>query len=262
MPLSPLRSLCATQLVVLVCMLLTSSARAFLSPHTGQSSRPLTAPVTPTRLFVSAHQQRASKKDSFLLDDFRLSNGDLLDPYKTLKVPRTAPRSEIKKSYYTLSRRYHPDGVRHRTILPGSCNNLDEVRDEWERIRWSYEILNNEKTRKRYDRHEALADPGAALQRAAVNAAFQGAMGMGKGLFGVGAFAVKSMIKTAQTQSKAGTASTTATDTKSSSSSQASVKSESSVSINSNSSNNNNEVASNSADIMVASSDTEQAVSS
>jgi DnaJ-class molecular chaperone len=135
------------------------------------------------------------------LDDFRLSNGELLDPYKTLKVARTADKAEIKRSYYTLSRRYHPDGVRHRSILPGSCNNLEDVRDQWERIRWSYEILSHEKTRKRYDRHEALADPGAALQRAAVDAAVQGVVGMGKGIFGMGAFAVKSMMQQA---SKAG----------------------------------------------------------
>lgn len=44
--------------------------------------------------------------------------------------------------------------------------------------------------RKRYDRHEALADPGRAVRRAATEAAVQSVLGLGKGLLDVGALAV------------------------------------------------------------------------
>jgi DnaJ-class molecular chaperone len=77
-------------------------------------------------------------------------------------------------------------------------NNLEEMRDQWERIKLSYEILTDKKTRLRYDRHEVLADPKAAMQRAAMDAVGNGIMGLGKGLFGFGAFAVKSVTDSAK----------------------------------------------------------------
>jgi hypothetical protein len=51
-------------------------------------------------------------------------------------------------------------------------------------------ISKNPQMRKRYDRHEALADPGRAVRRAATEAAVQSVVGLGKGLFDVGALAV------------------------------------------------------------------------
>ena len=146
-----------------------------------------------TEYQLGAHS--ASTGNSFLLEDFKTSDGEILNPYKVLKVPRTAESSEIKQAYRQLSRRYHPDGVRYRDILPGSCNNLDEVRDHWERIRMSYEILKNPKSRSRYNRHEALADPGKAMQRAAIDAAVGGIVGFGKGLFAMGSMAISQLSK-------------------------------------------------------------------
>jgi DnaJ-class molecular chaperone len=132
--------------------------------------------------------------DSYLLDEFKIHSGEVINPYRVLKVSRKADRTEIKQSYRTLSRRYHPDGNMHkREILPGSCNNWDEVRDHWERIKLAYEILSDPRSRKRYDRHEALADPSAAIQRAAVNAAFSGVAGVGKGIFSMGNFALNQL---------------------------------------------------------------------
>ena len=152
----------------------------------------------------SNNKKSSSSSDgpNFLLQDFKTASGEILNPYETLKLKRTATLHEIKQAYYTLSRRYHPDGMRHRDILPGNCNNLDEVRDTWERIKLSYEILKSPKLRKRYDRHEVLADPGAAMKRAAVDAAVSGIQGVGKsigqGIWGMGAFAVNHIKKTSQ----------------------------------------------------------------
>ena len=41
-----------------------------------------------------------------------------------------------------------------------------------------------------YDRHEVIHDPGAAMQRAAMGAAISGVVGIGKGIFHVGASAL------------------------------------------------------------------------
>ena len=71
---------------------------------------------------------------------------------------------------------------------------MDEVRDEWEKIKLSYEILSNKRIRRRYDRHEMIADPGAAMGRAAMNAMGKGITNVGKGLFDFGAFAVQSVL--------------------------------------------------------------------
>jgi DnaJ-class molecular chaperone len=73
-------------------------------------------------------------------------------------------------------------------------NNHDDVREEWERIKLSYEILSDKRARRRYDRHEVIADPGAAMRRAAVGAVGNGVAGVGKGLFNIGAFAVQQMM--------------------------------------------------------------------
>jgi hypothetical protein len=132
---------------------------------------------------------------SFLLEEFKVANGELIHPYKVLKINRSASRQEVKQAYRDLSRRYHPDGARHRDLLPGSCNNLDDVRDHWERIKLSYEILSDHKMRKRFDRHEALADPGKAMQRAALGAVGSGLKGVGAGFFKMGSFAVMELLR-------------------------------------------------------------------
>lgn len=152
--------------------------------HSNAVQRPF-RPFTVTR-----HVYAQSDSNSFLLDEFKLYNGEAIDPYNVLQVSRRAQRSEIRGKYITLSRRYHPDAVMHRDILPGSCNNLDDVRTQWERIKLAYEILSNKKLRKRYDRHEVIADPQAAIKRAAMDAAGSAAKGaaagIGRGVFAVG----------------------------------------------------------------------------
>lgn len=183
------RRWCKTVLFSLALLLAAHlSAEAFVSPCAAIS------PLRPTFVVQQAHRVE-KEESSFLLLEFSIASGEVINPYDVLKVSRKATREQVRSAYLTFSRRYHPDGYRHRKILPGSCNNLDEVRDQWERIKLSYEILSDSKTRKRYDRHEAIADPGAAVQRAAVDAAFSGLSGMGKGIFDMGSFAMNSMKK-------------------------------------------------------------------
>jgi len=58
-------------------------------------------------------------ESNYLLDEFRTADGEIIDPYKVLKVPRKAEHKDIRQSYRMLSKKYHPDGVRFREVLPG-----------------------------------------------------------------------------------------------------------------------------------------------
>jgi len=86
--------------------------------------------------------------------------------------------SDIKDSYRRLSRKLHPDMVAQSKILPGKCRNMDDVREEWEKVKFSYEILSDTKMRKNYDRNssvaEVLDDPGGAVGRAVIGGTMTG----------------------------------------------------------------------------------------
>ena len=84
---------------------------------------------------------------------------------------------------------------------------------QWERIKLSYEILSNRKMRTRYDRNTVIADPSAAVKRAAVDAAGGAAVGVatyvgkgmfavGKGLFSMGAKAVSKSMESKNVNQK------------------------------------------------------------
>jgi len=121
-----------------------------------------------------------------LLDDFKTVDGEVVNPYRILKIERKAEKDVIKKAYWTQSKRYHPDMAKKRDILPGSCDNLEEVRDEWEKVKLSYEILKNKKKRIKYDRNSALNDPSAAIGRAAIELLGWSIKGVGVGVFEMG----------------------------------------------------------------------------
>lgn len=88
------------------------SAAAFL---------PRSATTTSFRPTATAQKlQVQADPSNFLFDDFRTYNGEVVDPYKILKLHRSAERSEIRTAYINLSRKYHPDVVRHKDVLPGS----------------------------------------------------------------------------------------------------------------------------------------------
>lgn len=95
-------------LVLALAFCLVGHAQGFVGSP--QSARP----------FVVSPLFSAKVDSSSLLDEFRLYNGELVNPYKVLKVNEKAERSEIRKNYVDLSKRYHPDARIHRDILPGS----------------------------------------------------------------------------------------------------------------------------------------------
>lgn len=163
-----------------------------------------TSSTSTTRLYSSTKgkngktkfgQRTDSTEVSRYLTEFRTADGKVVDPYKLLQVKRNCSQADIKQSYRRLSKKLHPDMVARAEILPGRCTNLDEVRDEWERVKFSYEILSDPKTRKNYDRNssvaEILEDPAAAAGRAVVGGAMNGVGMVLGGVWKLGEMALK-----------------------------------------------------------------------
>ena len=147
--------------------LLFSGALAFQMPPTFTNVR-VERWINELEMAATARAFREEKpKSHFLLDKFTTYNGELIQPYNILGIDREADRREVRTAYIELSKTYHPDAIRHRDVLPGSCTSFEDAREEWERIKLAYEILSDRKTRLRYDRAEVISDPSAALKRAA-----------------------------------------------------------------------------------------------
>ncbi|KAK7539675.1 uncharacterized protein J3D65DRAFT_619404 [Phyllosticta citribraziliensis] len=79
------------------------------------------------------------------------------DPYSTLGVDRNASAGEIKKAYYGLAKKYHPD-----------TNKDPGAKDKFAEAQSAYELLSDAEKRKTYDTYGAAAfgqggfDPGAS----------------------------------------------------------------------------------------------------
>ncbi|XP_074074472.1 dnaJ homolog subfamily C member 16 isoform X1 [Macrotis lagotis] len=72
------------------------------------------------------------------------------DPYRILRVSRTASQADIKKAYKKLAREWHPD----KNKDPGA-------EDKFIQISKAYEILSNEEKRSNFDRYgDAGENPG------------------------------------------------------------------------------------------------------
>ncbi|NMB06800.1 MAG: J domain-containing protein, partial [Tissierellia bacterium] len=63
------------------------------------------------------------------------------DYYKILGVDKGASNAEIKKAYRKLAKKYHPD------LNP----NDNEAQEKFKDINEAYEVLGDEKKRKKYD---------------------------------------------------------------------------------------------------------------
>lgn len=68
------------------------------------------------------------------------------DPYSVLGVDRNASSRDIKKAYYQLAKKYHPD-----------VNKEEGAETKFQDIQSSYEVLSDDKKRKQYDQFGAAA---------------------------------------------------------------------------------------------------------
>ena len=76
------------------------------------------------------------------------------DPYKTLGVGKSASAGEIKKAYYGLAKKFHPD-----------TNKDPTAKDKFGEIQSAYEILSDPKKKEQYDQFGAAGfDPNGEPQ--------------------------------------------------------------------------------------------------
>uniref|UniRef100_A0A4W4EMC8 DnaJ homolog subfamily A member 3, mitochondrial n=1 Tax=Electrophorus electricus TaxID=8005 RepID=A0A4W4EMC8_ELEEL len=93
--------------------------------------------------------------DRVTLSEFCLNQNGRLRPaqqdlYRVLGLPRTATQKDIKKAYYQMAKKYHPD------------TNPDDpqAKEKFAKIAEAYEVLSDEVKRKQYDTYGS-ADPSA-----------------------------------------------------------------------------------------------------
>ena len=105
------------------------------------------------------------------------------DPYATLGVSNSASAGEIKKAYYGLAKKYHPD-----------TNKDPSAKDKFAAAQSAYEILSDESKKKAYDSYGSAAfdqnggfNPGAGAGGPGGNP-FGGGFGGFGGFGGAGGF--------------------------------------------------------------------------
>lgn len=95
---------------------------------------------------------------------------ELKDPYSTLGVSNSATSSEIKKAYYKLAKKYHPD-----------INKAADAQKKFHDLQNAYEILSDDSKRQQWDQY----GPAAFSQG---DAGPSGAGGGAEGFGGFGGF--------------------------------------------------------------------------
>lgn len=90
---------------------------------------------------------------------------DELDYYQILEIPRDAPMSAVKRAYYGVSRRLHPDA--NRDLAPDLRAELERIA---KRVSEAYSVLRDGRRRKAYD-EKIEGEGGTRLQLAQAEAA-------------------------------------------------------------------------------------------
>ena len=80
------------------------------------------------------------------------------DYYDVLGLPKTASQDELKKAYRRLARKYHPD------LHSGS--KKAEMENKFKELNEAYEVLRDEKNRKKYDQYGFRWKDAEAYERA------------------------------------------------------------------------------------------------
>ncbi|KAJ5173666.1 Mitochondrial DnaJ chaperone (Mdj1) [Penicillium coprophilum] len=89
------------------------------------------------------------------------------DPYKVLGVDKKASAGDIKKAYYGLAKKYHPD-----------TNKDAKAKDKFAEAQTAYELLSDAQKRENYDRYGSAAfDQNGGFNPNAGGSPFSGAGG-------------------------------------------------------------------------------------
>ncbi|KAL6717159.1 mdj1 protein precursor [Lecanora helva] len=125
----------------------------------------------------------ATAPESEIIPNFlyAVHNQATKDPYIVLGVGKNASSSEIKKAYYTLAKKYHPD-----------TNKDPSAKERFSEAQTSYEMLSDPKKKEAWDQYGAAAfDQGAGFDPsggAAGGGPFGGGAGGFQGFGGAGGF--------------------------------------------------------------------------
>lgn len=114
--------------------------KAFVAPFSGigfrnafQFSNVLSSPIIGANLdFVSSSNYRCYSSSRYTMRK---------DYYKTLGVPRSATKDEIKRSFRSLAMKYHPDVNKDNKAAEAKFKEVSEA----------YEVLEDEQKRRQYD---------------------------------------------------------------------------------------------------------------
>jgi curved DNA-binding protein len=117
-----------------------------------------------------------------------------LDYYQILGVSRDADKSDIKKAYRKLARKYHPD-----------VNQAADAEEKFKEVNEAYEVLKDADKRQAYDRFGADWKHGQQFDEGGFSGGFQGGSYSGGGFSG-GDFSdfFESIFGGAQQQQRAG----------------------------------------------------------
>jgi DnaJ domain len=116
-----------TLLLRLLLVSLFLAADAFITTSSDKIKK--TCNINNSPVLVLRHRQGLFARDigaddisskEYWLDEFKAPSGEILNPYKVLKLKRDATILQIKNAYREQSRRYHPDTQRFKDMLPGS----------------------------------------------------------------------------------------------------------------------------------------------
>lgn len=84
---------------------------------------------------------------------------DELDYYQILEISREASSSELKRAYYSSSRRFHPDANRH--LEDGLREALERIA---KRLTEAYSVVRDPRRRRAYDQRLQQGDGALRMQ--------------------------------------------------------------------------------------------------
>lgn len=117
-------------------------------------------------VFILIHRGRAKNRQSYKKNissrlSFRFFHSSqaaqIGDPYKVLNVGKDASPSQIKKAYFKLAKKYHPD-----------INKASDAEDKFHAVQEAYDILSDPKKKQQYDQFGAAGfGPNGQASRSA-----------------------------------------------------------------------------------------------
>lgn len=120
-----------------------SHARSHPSPAIAPQVMSSAATAVPSQANTPAEAEAGEEENLELLFE-RLSRAE--DHYAVLGVAQSAPPAEVKRSYYDLARRFHPDRFHHEDRAVHA-----QVEAAFARMAAAYEVLKDKRQRADYD---------------------------------------------------------------------------------------------------------------